>query len=223
MIEANEIFSDSDKRISLWCDSAPDTTDLAVLADGIIQNHIDLISVPPEIVRFLWTCLEKENVKIFARYVFEISNRNIEDDVSKLVTKIMETYRSGANGVQLFVNMHNFEKFMDMLSVVKDDLFFHHDLCVVLNIQDIGIDDWNMVFNKLRNVNATAFGIFLGEDMGNRSDYIGRIYGMLERWDFGGDLHFMLKNNFDRIDQSIRLVEKMKPELSGKLHFFLEY
>ena len=41
MIEANEIFSDSDKRISLWCDSAPDTTDLAVLADGIIQNHID--------------------------------------------------------------------------------------------------------------------------------------------------------------------------------------
>jgi len=223
MIEANEIFSDSDKRIALWCNGASDTTDLAVLADTIIQSRIDLISVPSEIVSFLWTCLEKEDVKIFARYVFETTTRNIEDDVSGLVKNIIETYKSGAGGVQIFVNMRNFEKFMDMLSVVKDDLFFGHDLCVVMDILDIGIDDWEMIFKKLRDVNAAAFGIVLGEDMGNRSDYIGRIYGMLEKWDFSGDLHFMLKNNFDRIDQSIRLVEKMQPEFSDKLHFFLEY
>lgn len=223
MIEVNEIFSDSDKRVALWCDDASDTTDLAVLADSIIQNNIDLISVPPEIVSFLWTCLEKKNVKIFARYVFDTATRNIEDDISELVKKIIETYKSGANGAQIFLNMRNFEKFMDMLFVVKDDLFFGHDLCVAMDICNIGIDDWDMVFNKLRDVNAAAFGIVLGEDMGNRSDYIGRIYGMLEKWNFDGDLHFMLKNNFDRIDQSIRLVEKMRPELSDKLHFFLEY
>ena len=223
MIDANEIFFDSDKRIALWCEGAADTADLAGMADNIIQNHIDLISVPPDIVPFLWTCLEKNNVKIFARYVFDSVNKNLDDDVSDLVKKIIDIYRRGADGVQIFLNMRNFERFVDMLAVVKDDLFFGHDLCVVLDIRDIDIDDWDMIFKKLRDINAAAFGIVLGEDTGVRSDFIGRIYGMLEKWDFNGDLHFMLKNNFDRIDQSIRLVEKMKPELSDKLRFFLEY
>ena len=223
MIEANEIFSDSDKRIALWCESASDTADLAVMADSIIQSHIDLISGVPEIVPFLWTCLEKANVKIFARYVFDSVNKNLDDDVSDLVKKITDIYRRGANGVQIFLNMRNFGRFIDMLAVVKEDLFFGHDLCIALDIGDIGVDDWDMIFNKLNNVSAVAFGISLGEDMGMRSDYIGRIYGMLEKWNFNGDLHFMLKNNFDRIDQSIRLVEKMKPELSDRLRFFLEY
>ena len=65
--------------------------------------------------------------------------------------------------------------------------------------------------------------LVIDEDMGNRSDFIGRIYGMLDNWDFDGDLHFIFGNNYDRIDQVIRLVESMKPELSDKLHFFLEY
>ena len=54
------------------------------------------------------------------------------------------------------------------------------------------------------------------------SDYIGRIYGMLEKWDFEGSLHFLLNNNFDRIDQTIRLIESEKPELLDKIKFFLK-
>ena len=46
MIEANEIFSDSDKRIALWCNEVGDTNDLALLADNVIENKIPLISVP---------------------------------------------------------------------------------------------------------------------------------------------------------------------------------
>ena len=64
MIESNEIFLDFDPRIALWCDSVGDTNDLASLANYIIENKINLISVSSEIVSFIWTCLEKTNVKI---------------------------------------------------------------------------------------------------------------------------------------------------------------
>ena len=40
MIEANDIFFDSDVRIALWCNAAEDTNDLAVLADSIIEQKI---------------------------------------------------------------------------------------------------------------------------------------------------------------------------------------
>ena len=223
MIEANEIFSDSDKRIALWCDAGEDTTDLAGIADGVIENKISMISVPSGVVSFLWTCLEKSNVKILTRYFFEPINKNIDKDVSVLAENIMNVYKRGAGGVQIFVKMRDFAGFMDMLSVIRDDLFFGHDLCVMMDINDIDINNWDLIFEKLRDVRADVFGITMTEDMGNRSDFIGRIYGMLQKWDFAGDLHFILQNNFDRIDQAIRLVESLRPELAEKLRFFMEY
>jgi hypothetical protein len=223
MIEANEIFSDSDSRIALWYDGVGDTSDLAMLADGIMENDISLISVVPEIVKTMWTYLEKKQVKILARYFFEPVNKNIDIDIAKLSGDIMGAYRNGANGVQIFVKMRDFERFIDMLSVIRNDLFFGHDLCIVMNILDINVENWNLIFKKLREIRANCFAISFDEDMGNRSDFIGRIYGMLQNWDFDGDLHFMLQNNFERIDQSIRLIESLKPELSDKIRFFLEY
>ena len=119
--------------------------------------------------------------------------------------------------------MRDFERFVDLLATIRDDLFFEHDLCIALNIQDICANEWCLVFDKLREIRANSFELVFNEDMGNRSDFIGRIYGMLDNWNFDGDLHFIMGNNFDRIDQVMRLVESMKPELSDKLRFFLEY
>ena len=76
---------------------------------------------------------------------------------------------------------------------------------------------------KLRDVRANALVLTLNEDMGNRSDFVGRIYGMLQHWNMDGELHFILNNNYDRMDQVIRLVASEKPELSDKLRFFLDY
>ena len=89
MIEVNEIFSDSDVRVALWCGAAEDTNDLAVLADSIIENKISLISAPPGIVSVLWTYLEKHNVKILTRYYFEPINKNMDKDVSVLSENIV--------------------------------------------------------------------------------------------------------------------------------------
>ena len=223
MIEINEIFSDSDKRIALWCDDVEDTSDLAILADNIIENSVSLISVPPKNLPFMWTCLEKSDIKILTRYFFETTGRDIDGDISKLSENIMSVQKQGANGVQIFIKMRDFERVIDLLTLIRDDLFFEHDLCIVLNILEIAVDDWELVFNKLRQIRADSFGLLFNEDMGNRSDFSGRAYGMLENWDFDGDLHFIMGNNFDRIDQVIRLVESTRPQLNDKLHFFLEY
>ena len=59
--------------------------------------------------------------------------------------------------------------------------------------------------------------------MKNRSDFVGRVYSMLHNWNMDGELHFILNNNVDRMDQVIRLVESEKPELGDKLRFFLDY
>lgn len=223
MIEANEIFSDFDSRLALWCQDVSDTNDMAVLANHIIENHISLISVPSSILSYMWTCLEKSKVKIFTRYIFYPLNKNIDNDVSNLSAKIIADYKNGTNGVQIFVKMRDFEHFIDLVSSIRDDLFFEHDLCLVLDIQDIDVNNWDVIFQKLHDIKANAFGIAFDEDMGLRSDFIGRIYGMLQNWNFDGNLHLMLKNNYERIDQTIRLVESLRPELSDKLHFFVEY
>lgn len=222
MITANEIFSDFDTRIALWCDDARDTADIAVLANDIIENKISLVSVPSSIVSFIWTYLEKSKVKIFSRHYFETLNKNFDKDVSNLSEKIMADYKNGAHGIQLFVKMRDFDRLVDLLTVIRDDLFFEHDLCLVLDVEDLGVDNIDLIFRKLKDIRANAFGIRLSEDMGVRSDFIGRIYGILDKWDFDGDLHFMLKNNFERIDQSIRLIESLRPELVNRVHFFLE-
>ena len=222
MITANEIFSDFDTRIALWCDDVRDTADIAALANDIIENKISLVSVPSSIVSFIWTYLEKSKVKIFSRHYFETLNKNFDKDVSNLSEKIMADYKNGAHGIQLFVKMRDFERLIDLLTVIRDDLFFEHDLCLVLDVEDLGVDNIDLILRKLKDIRANAFGVRLAEDMGVRSDFIGRIYGILDKWDFDGELHFMLKNNFERVDQSIRLIESLRPELGNRVHFFLE-
>ena len=223
MMEANEIFSDFDKRIAVWCDGVSDTSDLANFANSIIENKVDLISVLPETVYFLWTCLEKNNVKILVRNYFAPLQKNMDKDVSALVAGISEIFKKGASGAQILVRKRDFEIFIDILKFVRDDLFFEHDLCIGFDIDDIGFSDWNMIFQRLRDIRADAICLTLNEDTGNRSDFVGRVYGMLQKWDFNGDLYFVLNNDYERMDQVIRLVESEKKELSDKIHFFLEY
>ena len=223
MIELNEIFLDDDKRIAFMCDSVKDTNDLAPFAEVVIKNSVKLISVLPEEVAFLWTCLERENVDILTRYSFSATLKNIDKNMSDLSANIVNTFKKGANGVQIFLKMRDLEKFTDAMSPIRDDLFFGHSLNIVIDILDIDFDKWDFVFEKLKALKVSAFGLTLSEDTGKQSDYIGRIYGMLENWNFDGDLHFMLSNNVERIDQTIRLIEKIKPELSNRVKFFLEY
>ena len=223
MIEINEIFSDSDKRLAFWCDDVADTNDLAAVAENIIQENIGVVSVPAEIVPSMWAYLEKMNVKILTRFAFNSQQKDIDSEIYDLASKITSVFKKGADGVQMFIKMRDFNTFIEKISVVRDDLFFEHDLCVVMDVEDLDINNWDNIFLKLREIRANALVLTLREDMGNRSDFVGRVYGLLQNWNMDGELHFILNNNFDRMDQAIRLVEILKPELSQKLRFFLNY
>ena len=224
MIEINEVFSDADSRMAWFCDKAMDTNELAMMAEDISKEKVRLISVMPYIVPCMWTWLEKMDVKILARYVFNpLQKSMIDEETYDLGAKITDVLKKGATGVQIFVKMRDFEHFVESIEFVRDDLFFDHDLCIALDISDIAIDDWPKVFQKLCDVRAHALVLSLNEDMGNRSDFVGRVYGMLQNWNFDGEIHFILGNNFDRIDQAVRLIEVEKPELANRVKFFLDY
>lgn len=223
MIDINEIFSDSDKRIAFWCENVADTNDLAIMCENIINNGVSLISVPREIVSGVWTYLEKTDIKILTRFDFCPVSRNIDSDMYNLGANITDVCKHGASGVQIFIKMQDFEHFVDALKTVRDDLFFEHDLSIVMDVEDIDINSLPFIFQKLREIRANSFGLTLNEDMGNRSDFVGRIYGLLQQLDFDGELHFILGNNFDRIDQVVRLTEIFCPVNSGRLKFFLDY
>lgn len=223
MIEMDEIFSDSDKRIAIWCENVADTNDLAIMCEHVISNNVHLVSVPPAVVNDVWAYLEKSKVKILTRYSVNSNSKNVDSDMFKLGADIVSVCKNGASGVQLFIKMHDFELVINSLHVVRDDLFFEHDLSVVMDINDLDINNLGFVFQKLNEIRADSFALTLNEDAGNRSDFVGRVYTLLQQFDFKGELHFILGNNFDRIDQVIRLTEILRSELSDKLRFFLDY
>ena len=223
MIEMDDIFSSPDKRVAVWIEAASDTNDLAMMCEHVVSNNVSLISVPPEAISDVWTYLEKKEVKILTRYQVDSTSKSIDSDMYELGAKITSVCKNGANGVQIFIKMRDFEVFLDGLRVVRDDLFFGRDLCIAMDTEDLDISNLGFIFQKLREIRADSFVLTLNEDAGNRSDFVGRVYALLQQFNFEGELHFILGNNFDRIDQVIRLTECMRPELADRLRFFLDY
>ena len=114
---------------------------------------------------------------------------------------------------------------VEQTHVIRDDLFFDKDLIVGIDICDVGVSDWDDLFLDLRRINANAVMFVFTKDMGDKSDFVGRIYGMLNSWndDNKFDLHFAFGPNFMRIEQTLRLVQTVKPQLSKQLKFWLNY
>ena len=139
---------------------------MAGIANNIIENGLCLIYVLPDIVPVMWTYLEKNKVKIFARYDFRNVHKDMDADMSLLSENITKICKNGANGIQLFVKMRDFERVLGAMWLVRDDLFFGYDLCVVMDISDVDVNNWDFIFQKLRDIRADSFGLFFGEDTG---------------------------------------------------------
>ena len=60
-------------------------------------------------------------------------------------------------------------------------------------------------------------------DIGDKSDFVGRLYGMLNAWDVANkfSLQFAFGPNLLRIEQAMRLVQQMRPGLMGELRFWI--
>ena len=107
--------------------------------------------------------------------------------------------------------------------MIRDDLFFNRELSIGLDLMEIDAGDWENLFAKLQKINASSVLFVLSKDLGNKSDFVGRVYGMLESWDANNkfNLGFMFGSDLMRIEQVVRLVESVRPELGGRIKFFV--
>lgn len=220
MIDKQEIFTEIKDNLALLCGAGVMGADLAAVAGIAITNKLSAISVVPDAVAPIWAWLENTNVKIFSR--FYVDKKIDENFMSDFSAQIATSFRDGADGATVFIKMRDLKQFVSELNCVRDDLFFNKTLAIGLDINEI--DDWGAVFELLRTIRADALTLFLSRDDGDKSDFVGRVYAMLntDMGDWHGAIHLVSGKNIDRIDQVYRLTTQLRPNMVPKMMFFME-
>ncbi|MDR0741361.1 MAG: hypothetical protein LBF28_01145 [Rickettsiales bacterium] len=222
MIDLEYLFNEN--IMGLICPDGLDATDLIHIAGNAAAKKISVISAGPESVECLWTWLEKKPARILARFFIEMPKKtDFVQEISSLSEQINFVFKKGAAGAQVFVPHAVLESFINELLPVRDGLFFNKDLCVGMDINGINAGDWTDVFANLKKMKADALLLYLSQNRKGNPDFVGRIYGLLENFDFefNGHLHFMLGNDYARIEQTWRLINKMRHEIAGRIRFFV--
>lgn len=224
MIDINPDFESIVDNVALWCGADMDATDLANVVQFANAYNIDELSVAPDMIKTVWPWLENTNKKIMSRFYLD-GKKLTENQISDVTVRINSVLRQGANGAQVFLPVGALDSLVEQTHVVRDDLFFNKDLAIGLDIGDVGPFEWNVVFERLRKIDASSVVLVLTRDSGNKSDFVGRLYGMLNAWGAENkfNLHFALGPNFMRIEQAIRLVQQMQPGLVKGMRFWINF
>ena len=222
MIDKNAVFDLIGASGALWCRTDMDAMDLADAVQFVNARHLPLMSVAPNMIQTVWAWLESSNVKIMTRFYLE-GKKITESAISDVAVQVNTALRQGAHGAQIFLTCAMLKDLVEQIYVVRDDLFFNKDLIIGFDIVDVGPFDWTDIFANLRKINACAVVVAFTCDTGDKSDFVGRIYGMLNAWNAENkfDLHFAFGPNLLRIEQAQRLVERLQPELKNKLRFWI--
>lgn len=221
MIEQEDIFDEVKDNLGLWCEADCAGGDLAAAAGVAITNKLRAVSVAPSGIAPLWAWLENTKVKIFGRFYID---EKIDDDfMSDFSSRVSASFRDGADGAMVFMRMRDLEQFVSEVACVRDDLFFNKTFSIGLDINEIDSSDWETVFKLLQSVRADVLTLFLSRDDGDKSDFVGRVYAMLNTnmGDWHGALHFMLGKNVARIDQVYRLLYQMRFNQTQKMLFWV--
>ena len=224
MIDTKTFLSEIQARVGIWCSADTDGADLARMVQCATEWNADVLSVLPDAVPVVWPWIEEKPISLLGR--FYVNDDKIDENVmSDLTVRINSSFKQGARGAQVFVRYKHLRPMIDQVAIIRDDLFFNRELVIGLDIGDIDSDDWANLFCELKRINASAVCFVLTRDTGKKSDFVGRVYGMLNAWnsEFSGALHFALENRPERIDQARRLVESVRPELLSGLRFFVNY
>ncbi|MBQ8294540.1 MAG: hypothetical protein IJX89_04100 [Alphaproteobacteria bacterium] len=222
MMERDVIFDVIGDVAVPWCGADMDSGDLARVAEFVAGRNLPMVSVGVASVGTLWPWLENTNVRIISR--FYLDGRKVDvDDISDLTVQINASFKQGASGAQVFLRAAALDDLVRQTHMVRDDLFFNKELTIGLDVCDIAVDMWGDVFAGLKKINASSVLFALTRDAGDKSDFVGRIYGMLNNWDdeFRGTLQFAFGPNFMRIEQATRLVESIRPELSENMKIWV--
>jgi hypothetical protein len=90
---------------------------------------------------------------------------------------------------------------------------------------EFGAYDWAHVFDMLKKINANSVAFFISKDTGKKSDFVGRVYGMLDAWprDFNAKLCWAFGNSMVRFDQAKRLTEALRNDLATGQIFLVNF
>ncbi|MDW2958712.1 MAG: hypothetical protein R8M37_02790 [Alphaproteobacteria bacterium] len=222
MMERIAIFDELKNMAGLWCPSDVDAGDLARVVEFVTEKNLNVISVAPDSVSTIWPWLEDGFVKIMAR--FYLTDKKVtEAQISDITIRINNAFKQGAHGAQIFMPYDALGDLVEQTHVIRDDLFFDKELSIGIDIGDVDVFEWEHLFERLRKINASSVLFVFTKDTGKKSDFVGRIYAMLNAWNDENkfDLNFALSHNFMRIEQAWRLVESMKPGLISRVKFFV--
>ena len=223
MINHSIFFDEFDGHVFAWAPKSVTGTDLAAVAQCAVANTMGRVSAAPDVVTSLWPWLEKTNTLILSRFFVEkcpVSARvRIATD---LAAQINTTFRGGAVGTQIFMPISMLSWFVDEFHAISNDLFFNRELSIGLEIGEIEPGDWANVFEKIKYIKASSIIFAFSNDMADKSDFVGRIYEMLDSFDagFNGDIYFAPMADF-RMQQVWRLIKAMRPEISSRVGFFM--
>ena len=195
MIDKSDIFDEVTDNLAMWCADDCFGADLADAAGVAITNKLHAVSVVPSAIDQLWAWLENTNVKIFGRFYID---SDIDDEfMSNFSMRVNASFRAGADGAIVFMHIGDLDKFVSNMSFIREDLFFNKTLSVGLDINEIGVADWHNVFGLLSTLRADSLTLFLSNDAGDKSDFVGRIYSMLDSdmGDWRGALYFVPGKN----------------------------
>ena len=210
MMTTNALFSEI--HCGAWVD-APDAAELARAADCVIENHLDTICVKPSAVGTLWPWIEGRGITIMARI----------DGATGLTRQITDVLRQGADGAIVSLTPATLRSWANDIAVVRDDLFFNKKLTVCLDIDGVDENSWPEISTLLARIRADAVMFDMNRDAGDASDFVGRVYGILNVWDwdmFDGKLQWANLSEL-RMVQAWRLIQKMRPDIAAQTQFFV--
>ena len=223
MMNLNYLFDDVSEMRAWWIDdSQTDASDLAAVADAVLESGVSVISAPCVATGEIWPWVEKNNIKIVNRFNFLLDkNTDVIDAVSELSRSVTGAFKSGATGAQVFVHTADLAAFCDAVRPVRNDLFFDKNFSVAIDIDEMRGGTWSAVFDALREIRPDAILITAkGDSFDANSDFVGIVFDMLNNWNLESDLHLWFGKNMFRVSQVLRLCEKIQPELVQNMRVF---
>ena len=222
MIGEKEIFEEVRDNISLMCRDDCLGSDLAAAIGLAVSHKMKSVCVTPNRVNDVWPWLEKTKIKIISRFYID---KPINDDfISDLSGKISASFRDGADGAMIFVRKRDLQKFVSGIGNIRNDLFFNKYFNIAIDIDEIDTFDWDELFRVLQSVKVDALVLTFSNDTGDKSDFVGRLFAMLNasRANWDGCVNFVFGENTIRIDQTYRLIQQICPETLSKTEFFVD-
>ena len=219
MMDSENILLTMNAPFAIWCAAGQDATELARAAGMAIDNNVGAVSVAPGDVMTIWPWIENKHIQILPR--FYLAQTDI-DSVSDLTQEINTALKSGADGAIVFVGADQLSELVNQVYLIRDDLFFNKSAFIGLNVGTVGPFEWDCIFAALEKLRADGLVLALTNDTGDASDFVGRVYAALSAWNNSNmNLYFVLGTNRTRIEQAMRLVQSMRPELVDKIKFFV--